>query len=150
MKAGDITDQIILKIATIFEINLLIFDIRQSKKYVYWTHTKKYPYLNIFKSLFCIIKNGNHYEPITKIREFNDELKLYEKILIDIEEIEFYRYPMINVYTLLYMRKIYDRESQIHINIMPYIEKMDDYTDREQKLLLSRENDKKNSRRKKN
>lgn len=88
---GKISHDIIQKIINIFEINLLILDFNRSEFQFYWTHGTKYPYLNLFKNIYCMSFIQGNYEPIFIVNNKNEEMEMrniYIFILSKIKEIK--------------------------------------------------------------
>lgn len=73
---GKISHDIIQKIVNIFEINLLILDFNKSEFQFYWTCGIKYPYLNLFKDVYCMSFIQGNYEPIFIPDNKNKEIEM--------------------------------------------------------------------------
>lgn len=88
---GKITSTIIQCIINIFEINLLVFDFRKNEIYFYWAKGHKYPYVNLFKNIYCMSVLDNGYEPIMAPNNSitrEQQWKIYATILNNINDIK--------------------------------------------------------------
>lgn len=90
LSEGKISHNLINFIINIFEINLLIFDFTKMDIYFYWTYGYKYPYLNLFKDLYCMALIHGNYEPIMSLNKniSREQIqKMYTKILTNPKDI---------------------------------------------------------------
>lgn len=86
---GKISHDLIQSIVNIFEINLLVFDLTKMETYFYWCKGYKYPYLNLFKNIYCMAHVQGNYEPIMPRKISKNKLqKMYVKILTNLAEIK--------------------------------------------------------------
>ena len=88
---GKITHNLVQAIINIFEINLLVFDLTKMDIYFYWTNGYKYPYLNLFRNVYCMSYIHGNYEPIMPpdnniSRE--QRQKIYLEIFSNLDEIK--------------------------------------------------------------
>ena len=109
-RKGKICDELIQRVANIFEFNLLLFDIINSKVLFFWTHGVKYPFFNPFRDIYCMVKINENYEPIlTPSSTVAEKNKIYTYILTHQNEITFKATPnytfQIAPFTLLYINK---------------------------------------------
>ena len=91
LSEGKITVDVIQAIVNIFEINLLVFDLTKTDIYLYWARGYKYPYLNLFKNLYCMSYIQGNYEPLmTTNNNISKEQrkKMYIHILSNLSEIK--------------------------------------------------------------
>lgn len=105
LSRGKITPPIIQYVVNIFEINILVFDLTQSEVHLYWTHGYKYPYLNLFKKIHCMVFVQGNYEPVTildQIVSLEQMQKNYIQILLHMDNIICIHPPMLNINMLLY------------------------------------------------
>jgi hypothetical protein len=99
---GNINSTVIQKIVNIMETNLLIFDVSNQVMNFYWCAGTIYPFLNLFKKIYCMIKIGDHYEPILYDPSFYPII--YTKILLN-EDIITQTPIRINTSSLLYFNE---------------------------------------------
>lgn len=107
-KIGDITPNIIQKIADIFEINLLIFDLENSNKYFYWTHGIKYPQFNPFKDIYIMSHLNGNYEPLmtnNNVMKKKEKINMYINILSNITNFITQKEITIGIHTFMYINK---------------------------------------------
>jgi len=91
LSSGKITHELIQCIVNIFEINLLVFDLTKPDIYFYWTRGHKYPFVNLFKNLYCMTYVQGNYEPIimvSKVVPVEQIRKMYICVLINSPEIK--------------------------------------------------------------
>lgn len=91
LKEGKFSHEIIQYIINVFEINLIVIDFISLDIYFYWTHGTKYPYLNLFKNLYCMAYIQGNYEPIMPTNQIipHEQIqKMYIHILTNITEIK--------------------------------------------------------------
>lgn len=104
IQEGKISNDIILTIINIFEINLIIFDLNKLEITAYLTQGIKYPYFNPFKDIYFLSNIQGNYEPIITEEFLSDEekQKIYLKLLID-TEIKFYPNLNLSINSLIYL-----------------------------------------------
>ena len=86
---GKISHDLIQSVVNIFEINLLVFDLTKMEIFFYWCKGYKYPYLNLFKNIYCMAHVQGNYEPIMPRKMSKNKLhKMYVKILTNLSEIK--------------------------------------------------------------
>lgn len=105
---GKITQELIQYIVNIFEINLLIFDLTKMDVTLYWAHGYKYPYLNLFKNIYCMSCVCDNYEPIMpqlsacQLTEA-EKRNIYVNILTHASEVKCDPAIKMSLYMLLYI-----------------------------------------------
>lgn len=103
---GKISHELIQSIINIFEINLLIFDLTKMDIYFYWTRGTKYPYINLFKNVYCMAYVQGNYEPImTDNNTIPEEQKrkIYIQIFRNISDIKCFPNISLALHTLVYI-----------------------------------------------
>lgn len=106
MLDGKISPEIIQCIVNILEINLLIFDFKRDETIFYWCRGHKYPYLNLFKNIYCMAMIDNVYEPIMPPNNnisSEQQYKLYTLILENNNNIKYHNEIVLSVPALLYI-----------------------------------------------
>lgn len=130
---GKINQDVIQRVIDIFEINLVVFDFTKQDIYFYWTQGFKYPYLNLFKDIYCMSYIQGYYEPLfIPNKPISEEInrRLYLKILVNpivISTPEIY----LDIPTLLYI-------DTWKVDIVTYIKIIDKYYT-EPKLIMEYE-----------
>lgn len=104
LQEGKISNEIILAIINIFEINLIIFDLNKLEISTYLTQGTKYPYFNPFRDIYFLSYIQGNYEPIISEEYISEEekQKIYLKILID-SEIKHYPSLNLSINSLIYL-----------------------------------------------
>lgn len=117
---GKISHELIQTIINIFEINLLVFDLTKMDIYFYWTKGHKYPYLNLFKNIYCMSYVQGNYEPIMMENKYltdEQKQKMYTQILTNVNEI--ICMPQINLalHSMIYIAS-WDIDSESFVRII--------------------------------
>lgn len=106
LSEGKFSHELIQTIINIFEINLLIFDLTKMDIYFYWTRGHKYPYINLFKNIYCMSYVQGNYEPVmpmnTSISE-EQKRKMYIEILNNVSSIKCIPEISMASHTILYL-----------------------------------------------
>lgn len=86
--SGNLTDEVIMRIVNILEINLVIFNVDTGTNRVYWSHSTKYNFINLFRRLYVMCHVQGDYEPIVNEDPFDCKYA-YTQILADYGSFEF-------------------------------------------------------------
>lgn len=86
--SGNLTDEVITRIVNILEINLVIFNVDTGINRVYWSHSTKYNFINLFRRFYVMCHVQGDYEPIINEDPF-DCKHVYAQILADYGSFEF-------------------------------------------------------------
>lgn len=122
LKNGKISTDLIRYVANIFEINLLIFDFSKEEIMFYWAGGHEYPYLNLFKKIYCMSYIQGNYEPLmpsNNIISEEEQRKLYIKILTAPITDNVRSYPEISlgITTILYL-ETWDIDNESYATIL--------------------------------
>ena len=136
LSQGKISHDLIQYVVNIFEINLLVFDFAKMDILLYWLKGTKYPYLNLFKDIFCMSYIHGNYEPITCLKTSIPEeqkRKIYIYILTNTDSIKAEPEIKLSAQGFLYLLSWnlpVDTTKQIYDKFFP----KSDWTDRNKKL----------------
>lgn len=97
---GIINHEVIQTIVNIFEINLLIIDLSDNKKFFFWSHGIKCAILNLFNPLFILSYFEGNYEPVISSKKHDK--KNYINILLD-NDMNYFEPIKINLLTTEYL-----------------------------------------------
>lgn len=120
LQEGKISHELIQKIVNIFEINLLVFDFTKIDIYLYWCKGYKYPFVNLFKNLYCMAHIQGNYEPIISAdKNIPKEqiYKMYVHILTNLDEIKCIPNLDLAVHSLLFINS-WDISLESYIKIL--------------------------------
>ena len=122
LNQGIIVPETLQYVANIYEINLMIFDLTEREVYFYWAKSNKYPHLNLYNKLFCMIRINANYEPLmTSNNQLAEEEKIsiYTHILIHADRIIFHVEPKLSTVALMYLNT-WDLPFPTYFNITNY------------------------------
>ncbi|CAH6420063.1 Hypothetical protein MVR_LOCUS24 [uncultured virus] len=106
MTEGRVTHDLIQFIINIFEINLIVFDLTAHETLLYWASGHMYPYLNLFRPIFCMAFVRGNYEPIMLPNStLPEELRcrIYSNILLKLPSIKLQQPIKLAPYALSYI-----------------------------------------------
>jgi hypothetical protein len=102
---GHYTDESILRILNIFEVNLLVFSLSKMQIRFYWSSGTHYPYINFFNKVLVMMHVHDCYEPVTGPMDMSTVCHIYARIIRYMDRIQFIPDPKISVFSLLWLQK---------------------------------------------